>query len=273
MLTDLAAQVHDLAASREATVSVWFGDLHGRPWLTLGADALHPAASTLKLPLVVALYRVADRGELSLDDEVPVHADFASAVPGARHEVTEDYDNDPQPWALLGRTATLRWLADRAIISSSNLATNLLIERLGHEEVNAVYHAAGATRSRLRRAIQDEPASEAGLFNTATAADMAAVLRAVARGTLLPATTSAAVEDILAACVHDDAIVAGLPAAVYVAHKTGWIDHACHDVALVRPRDGAPFVLSVFTEALLDEAGMHALVADTARLCWHARVA
>jgi len=244
------------------------GALDGTPWFEHDADRTHPAASTLKLALLVAVYRGVERGDVTLDDQVLVHATFASAVRGESYETTPEYDNDPQPWQLVGGPAPLGWLAGRAIVSSSNLATNLLIERLGLDAVNEVYDAAGARHARLRRGIQDGPAGEHGLWNTATAADMAAVLRGALDGRLVGAPSATAIEATLAACEHDDAIPAGLPESVYIAHKPGWIEDACHDVALVRPDAEPPFILSVFTSATLDDPTIHRLVADIARACW-----
>lgn len=266
-----AAAIDDLAERHGATISVWMGPLDGTPWLTRDAEREHPAASTLKLPLLIAVHRAAEAGELRLADTLRVHDDFASAVPGKTFRVTEDYDNDPAPWAELGKDATIEWLCERAIILSSNLATNLLIERVGTAAVNAVYAAAGAKLSRLDRCIQDIPAQRSDTANIASAADMARVLIALMANRLTPPERTREIERVLAACETNDAIPAGLPAEIHIAHKTGWIDGACHDAALVRPGDAEPFVLSIYTGAELGEDELHAMVAETAARCWDAR--
>lgn len=263
--------IDELAEENTATISVWMGDLDGTPWLVRDADREHPAASTLKLPLLIAVHRAAEDGRLDLGETIRVHEEFESAVGGRTYRVTEDYDNDPEPWREIGNDASIAWLGERAIIRSSNLATNLLIERVGIDAVNAVYDEVGATTARLRRGIQDEPASEAGFFNTATAADMAHVMVALLAGRLTPRARTTEIERVLAACETNDAIPAGLPAGTYIAHKTGWIDAACHDVALVRPTDTAAFVLSIYSGGDLSEDDIHALVARVATACWEAR--
>lgn len=264
-------RVAALAVEYDATISVWMGALDGTPWRTHDPDVEHAAASTLKLPLLIAVHAAAEAGRLDLDDELEIHAEFPSVVPDATFTMTADYDNDPAPWSCLGERASIRWLAERAIILSSNLATNLLIERVGPDAVNAVYDKSGATTSRLRRGIQDEPASAAGRFNTATAAEMAAVLAAMLDDRFTTPSTTAELERVLAACETNDAIPAGLPDGTYVAHKTGWIDDACHDVALVRPHGEEPFVLAIYSGARLDEASIHRLVAEVAAVCWDER--
>ena len=88
-----------------ASVSVWMGSLDGHAWFELDADRTHPAASTLKLALLVAAHRAVERGQIALDDDIAVHETFASAGEGETYDTTEEYDNDPQPWELIGGTS------------------------------------------------------------------------------------------------------------------------------------------------------------------------
>ncbi len=262
-------QLDRLAAAHDARLSVWMGSLDGTAWLARDAETEHPAASTLKLALVIALHRCAADRSLSLDDEVLVRSHSDSAVPGQAYDTTQDYDQDDAVWDRLGDSVPLRWLGERAITRSSNLATNLLIDRLGTAAVNAVYARAGAKHAKVERGIQDTPAMAAGLSNTVTAADLAAVFVSLLAGRLIP--DAGDVERVLAANEWNEAIPAGLPKGTYVAHKTGWFDGVCHDAALVRPHGEEPFVLVLLSGAGLDETGMHALVADAARICWQHR--
>nr|MDQ3307369.1 class A beta-lactamase-related serine hydrolase [Actinomycetota bacterium] len=135
-MPDAAELLDALAAEHDAVVSVWMGGVDGVAWLARDAAHVHPAASTMKLPLLVALYRAVERAELRLDDEIEVRAVLDSVVADRTYETTQDYDNDEEPWGHLGRTATLGWLGSRAIVRSSNLATNLLIDILGLDAVN-----------------------------------------------------------------------------------------------------------------------------------------
>lgn len=267
-MSTAVADLDALAAQHDATISVWLGGLDHTPWLTRLPDEIHHAASTMKLPLIIAVHRAVDAGEISLDDEIPVEAHLPSVVEGETFETTEDYDNDPQPWRVVGQRATIGWLAERAIIKSSNLATNLLITEVGMDAVNQVYADVNATRAALRRPIQDRPAGELGLENEATAADLSAVLVALAQGKLLSPESTRAVEGILARCETNESMSPGFPPGTYIAHKTGWIDNACHDVGIVRPEGEEPFVLAIYSTAPMDEKSIHAMVADVARICW-----
>lgn len=259
-----------------AVVSVWMGGLDGTAWLSRDSGRVHPAASTMKLPLLIALHRAHARGELHLDAEVPVLATTPSVVPGESVTVTQDYDNDDEPWHRLGGTATLRWLGERTVVRSSNLATNLLLEHVGMAAVAQVLADAGASSSRVCRGIQDTAAGEpssgnTSLRNVVTAADLAAVLRALAGHRLLDAEVSAGLEALLARVQHVDGVPAGLPPGTWCAHKPGWIDGVCHDAAIIRPCGEPPIVLVVLTQAKLGEDALHRLVAEVARVCWDRR--
>jgi beta-lactamase class A len=255
------------------SVSVWLGDLAGTPRFVHRALAAHYAASTMKLPLVVAVYRRVVRGELDLDEAYPVHNDFISVLDGSTFHIDGSDDQDPETWAAIGSTRTLRELAEHAITHSSNLATNLLIEIVGLDEVAEVLRIVGCSPAMVvARGIEDAVAREAGVTNTVTAADLGLVMAAVGRReeALGGAAVLEPVEQILSRQVHVDQIPAGLPDGTPTASKSGWIPGVSHDVALVRPAGEEPFVLAVCTTVDLSEAGGAALVAGIAHDVWSA---
>ncbi len=267
----VGALLEGLDRPADATVSVWLAASDGVPLLTRDAEAPHYAASTMKLPLLVAAYRAHERGRLDLDAEVEVHNDFRSALDGSRFSLAQDDDQDDETWARIGTTCPLRVLARHATVRSGNLATNLLLERVGTAAVAAVLADAGCSAATaLPRGIGDAAAREAGLDNTVTAADLGRVMCGVATRRLAAPGTCAEVEEVLAAQEHRDQIPAGLPAGTRVANKTGWVDGATHDVALVRPDDGPPYVLAVCTTVPVPEPVASAAIADISRLVWEA---
>ena len=205
----------------------------------------HYAASTMKLPVLVAALRRAERGELDLDRSVHVHADFDSQAPGARFAMDESEDSDPETWRALGGEARLGDLVERMVTLSGNLATNLVLEQVGVAEVAQVLEDSAAFGgTTLPRGIEDYPARESGMDNLVTAADLALVVLALAEGRLAGPEATAEAERILRAQTFRDGIPAGLPDGLEIANKTGWIDGVNHDVALVR-RDGQPPVALV----------------------------
>jgi beta-lactamase class A len=260
------------ASAGEATVSVWFGDTAGRPSYVRDELEPHYAASTMKLPLLVAAYRRHERGEIDLDRKVPVHNEFASVADGSPFRLQQSDDQDDDTWALVGSEATLRRLALHAVVKSGNLATNLLLEHVGRGEVAEVLVDAGCSgETVLPRGIEDAKAREAGLDNWVTAHDLALVMAGVADRRLADEQTCVDIEQVVAQQEHRDKIPAGLPPDTYVANKTGWVEGVAHDVALVRPEDGAPYVLSVCTTADVPETTANELIADISRRIWEGR--
>jgi beta-lactamase class A len=255
------------------SISVWCGDLSGRPSCFRLGDVTHYAASTMKLPLLVAAYRQHERGELDLDAPVPVHNRFTSASDGSDFSLDQDDDQDDGTWARLGGEATLRDLVRHAIVHSGNLATNLTLEHVGVAAVDAVLRDAGCSPATvLPRGIEDAAAREAGLDNRVTAQDLALVMCGIAARTLAAEATCREAEAVLAAQEHRDKIPAGLPGGTYVANKTGWVTGVAHDVALVRPADADPYVLAVCTTSQLDEPEASRLIAAISTTMWQERV-
>jgi beta-lactamase class A len=205
-------------------VGIWLGGLDGTTWWEQDADEPVPAVSLMKLPVAMAAEGI------DLDREVLVHADFDSVVPGERFELDEGYDQDPGTWADVGRTQSLRELRRRSLVLSGNLATNLVMEQTGLAACTAVM-------PQVRRMISDQPATDAGIVNEASARQWGELL------TRVPPD----VEDVMLGQSHRDGIPRGLPDGIPVANKTGWIDDHTHDMAIVRPPDAEPFALVVLT--------------------------
>ena len=262
----------DQYASGDADrVSVWLGATSGQPWYVRDDHVRHYAASTMKLPLLIAAYRRHERGEIDLDAPVPVRNEFRSAADGSSFSLSQDQDQDDDTWALVGSAAPLRDLVRHAIVKSGNLATNIALEHVGTAEVAAVLAASGCSSDTvLPRGIEDAVARRAGMDNLVTARDLAVVMAGVADRRLGPPPMCADVESVLAQQEHRDKVAAGLPAGTYVANKTGWVEGVAHDVALVRPVDSDPFVLVVCTTVAVPDEVASALIADVGRAAWEA---
>ncbi|MEU2614985.1 serine hydrolase [Micromonospora sp. NPDC007271] len=243
------------------TVSAYMGRLGAPPTWTRLADATHYAASTMKAAVLVALYRAAEAGRLDLDAPVPVRNSFDSAAPGApRFANDQNYDNDDAVWARVGATAPLRWLADRMIVRSSNLATNIVIGHVGLPAVAEAWTLAGARHSATGRGIEDYAAREAGIDNLVTAADLAALLGELALGArrsgpLASPAGCASMLDVLFAQEHREDLAAGLPEGIRIAHKNGWIRGVRHGAGVVFPADAPPYTIVVCTTTELADGG------------------
>ncbi|HKE63938.1 MAG TPA: serine hydrolase [Micromonosporaceae bacterium] len=279
-MTALGALDAELA-SWPGRVSVWCAAIGAAtPAYARRADERHYAASTMKVAVLIALYRAAAVGAIDLDAPVRVANDFASAKPGApRFAIPRAYDHDDDVWARLDGTATPRWLGRHMIVRSSNLATNVLLDLVGTLAIADVLRDAGARNSRVERGIADTAASDDGIDNEVTVRDLAALFGAIVRGAaqadsdsrsaIAGPTACAEMLDMLCAQEHRVDIATGLPPGTRVAHKNGWVTGVRHSAGVVFPDDAAPYVLAVCTtsEDADDEAAC-ALIGRVAAASW-----
>lgn len=249
-----------------SVVSIWLADLDGHVREGRNVNQQHYAASLTKLPIALAAYRLHERGGLDLDAVVPVHADFDSRVAGERFATTEAGDQDPETWAA--SEAPLRELVRRSLTHSGNLASNLVLEQVGFDEVAAVLADAHCSpMTEVARGIEDGPAREAGRENLITAHDAGRLLAGIGNRTLATSASCEELERTLTEQRYRDAIPLGLPEGVHVANKTAWVDGVRHDVALARPEDRPPFVLAILTTGLDDDESEWR-ISELARFLW-----
>jgi len=261
--------IADLLRGVEAAgeFGVWLGRLDGVPVFTHRAERTHYSASTMKLPVAMAMMLQVEAGELALDQPVTVHNDFASAA-GGRFGVNPAEDEAPATWTKLGTEVQLGWLAAEMITKSSNLATDLVLEQVGVEAANAVLAQYGSGLSAIRRGIDDVEAQAAGISNEMSPADLAAVLVAVGND---KGASGDYLRDLLAANEWNGEIPAGVPAGTRVEHKNGWDARIRHDGGIVRPADAEAFVLTVCTTSSLPDAEAQRLIAAVATEAWDHR--
>jgi beta-lactamase class A len=268
-LDSLRASIGRRVAEVEgAVVAVAFRDLATGDTLFVNADDSFHAASTMKVPVMIELFRRVDAGTLRLDQGIALANTFASIVDGSPYELDAGADSDSSLYRLVGTQVTLRNLIDRMITRSSNLATNALIALADAKKANATAHALGATNIRVLRGVEDGKAFRAGLNNTTTARDLAALLGAIETGKAASRASCDAMRDVLMRQEFNTEIPAGLPPGTKVAHKTGWITGVLHDAAIVYPDGRKPYVLVVLTRGIPDDKVARSLIADISRLVY-----
>jgi beta-lactamase class A len=262
----LETTIDALIEKSGADVAVVFRALDGRDQLSINADESFHAASTMKVPVMVELFRQARAHLLSLDDRIPVVNAFHSIADGSPFTLDTGDDSDADVYRHVGETMTYRELCEAMITVSSNLATNLLIERLGPTRIQATTDALGAGGMRVLRGVEDNKAFDQGLNNTTTAGAMATLMAAIASGRAVDVEASREMAAILSRQQFNERIPAGLPPGIRVAHKTGDITKIQHDAAIVYA--SRPYVLVILIRGLQDEKAGNTLAAAISRVVY-----
>lgn len=255
-----------------AAVGLYYRSLVGTDSVLVNAQARFHAASTMKVPVMIQLFRDADAGRLRLDDSLTVTKTFASLFDGTPFDVDKADDSDSTLYGQVGRKVRVRDLLELMITVSSNLATNNLIQQVGAARADRTAHELGADSIRVLRGVEDGKAYRAGMNNTTTARDLGVLLAAIAQGKAASAASCREMVAILGRQHFTEGIPAGLPAGTRVYHKTGWIEGVVyHDAAIVEPSAGKGYVLVVTTGVIKPDSAAYGLVADLSRLVYEAR--
>jgi beta-lactamase class A len=267
---DLKARVQELIDSSGAEVAVAFrtldGPLNGNDELWIEPDKPFHAASTMKVPVMIELFRQAEAGKLKLDDPLLIKNEFKSIADGSAYVLSVGDDSDAEVYKHVGKTMTLRALCDAMITVSSNFASNLLIERLGAENIRNTVQKLGADGMVVLRGVEDQKAFDKGMNNATTARALAVLMQKIATGKAVSAKADAAMVAMLKDQKFNDAIPAGVPPGTPVAHKTGTITKIHHDAAIVYgPR---PYVLVVLVRGIQAQKVSAVLMATISREVW-----
>src|SRR5437016_275472 len=232
-------------------------------WAYNGDQYFH-AASTMKLAVLLGVFRQVERGELSLESPVHVRNRFTSIVNQEPFMLDLTRDADPNVYGHLGKTLTVRELSYWMITLSSNLATNLLVEVVGVSTIQLALDELDIDGIRVLRGVEDQRAFEAGLNNEVTANGLLKLLRIIAEGKAYSKKACDEMLNIMLEQQYRSGIPAGLPKAARVAHKTGNISTVHHDAGIVYLDGRKPYVLVILTQ-FAAETGRGTAVADVSR--------
>ncbi|MBX7184426.1 MAG: class A beta-lactamase-related serine hydrolase [Vicinamibacteria bacterium] len=246
-----------------AEVSVAYRLLDGSEEWMHEADRVFHAASTMKVPVMIELFRQESQKQLSLSDTLEIRNEFRSVVDGSLYAMNMGDDSDATVYRNIGKTMTLEELNAQMITVSSNFATNLLIDRLGVRNVRATVESLGAYGVEVRRGVEDQKAFDQGIINETTARGLFVLMNAIARGTAVSKGASERMVEVLAGQKFNDGIPQGVPPGTKVAHKTGTITRVHHDAGIVY--GARPCVLVILTRGIDKEADSDALIARITR--------
>jgi len=259
---DTRAAIEQLIKQSGAEVAVAWRPLDAKPGeeILINVDERFHAASTMKVPIMVELFRQIEAGERKLDDTVLVTNQFTSIHDGTPYTLSATEDSDGEIYKAMGTQLSYRVLIEAAITVSSNLATNILIEHLGAKNVQTTVDKLNASGMQVLRGVEDQKAFDAGKNNTTNARGLLTLFEAIGKGLAVSPSSSAQMVDILKRQKFVGGIPAGLPLGTPVAHKTGSITRIRHDAGIVY--SNRPYVLVVLVRGIQDGKVADALIAS-----------
>lgn len=255
-------------AESGAEVSLAFKDLQTGETLFIKEKDMVHAASTMKVPVLIEVFKQAEDGKFRLDDPLVIHNEFRSIVDGSPFSLNKEDDSDPEIYGLIGTSLTIRELAERMITVSSNMATNILIELVRPESVMFTLDLLGVRRMRVLRGVEDSKAYEKGWNNQTDAYDLLRVMETIASGKAGSWPSCREMVLILEKQKFRGGIPAGVPAGVAVGNKTGSISGMEHDAAIISPPGRRPYILVVLTRGVKSSEHGEKLIARLSELIY-----
>ena len=267
--TSLRSRVGEIAARAGASsVAVALYDYAHHTGWSLNGDRWFHAASTIKVPVLLGVFDAIERGEFAAHAWVHVRNRFLSLVDQAPYRVESNRDANGAVHGAIGRTMTVQELALHMIATSSNLATNLLVDIVGVPAIRATLQRLELGGIEFRRGVEDIAAWDAGINNRVTAIGLLGALRRIAEKRAISESASEHMLEILHAQEFRRGIPAGLPEAARVAHKTGEMSRAAHDAGIVYLPDRDPYVVAILTEWEGEAAGRQSAIAEISRAAY-----
>ena len=270
-LRERFAELEEVVGARSLAVAI--SDFETGTEFEFNGDRWFHAASTIKLAVLVGVYGAIHRGELLLQSRVHIRNRFLSAYDGSPYRVRGDRDANAEVHREIGRTLRVAELADSMITSSSNLATNLLLDLVGLDVLQRTLDSFGLEGIDLRRGVEDELAYQHGINNRVTAEGLVGLLRLIEEERAFSPALSRQMLDILHRQQFRSGIPAGLPREARVANKTGDISTVAHDAGLVYLPGRKPYAIAVLTEWEPTATGRSTTIAAASYLAYAALIA
>jgi beta-lactamase class A len=251
----LEAAIHDVDQHLDGVMGVAIEDLTTGDHFFLHENEVFAQASSIKIAVLANLYLQAQQGKLKLNDLYTVQS--SDLVP----------DSDIMGGLTPGVTRiTLRDLATMMVAVSDNAATNVLIDRAGMENVNAMLDSLSLSHTRLRRKMMDLQAAKEGRENISTPREMRTLLEAIYYGKLLNKESTTDFFKVLSTN-KSSWIPRDLPADVKIANKPGSLEGVRNDSGVVFV-DGRPYVICVMTSFLRNERDGEEAISKISLAAW-----
>lgn len=216
----------------------------------INGDSVFHAASTMKTPVMIEVFKKISENKLQLTDSVLLENEFTSIVDGSKFSLEIDDDSGEKFYSSLNKNVTIYDLVFEMITVSSNLATNVLIEIVTAKDVMKTLAEYDIQGIEVLRGVEDIKAFDLGLNNKVTANGLAKMYSLLAEKKLITPNASEKMIEILLAQKFNTLIPALLPKDVKVAHKTGSITGVEHDSGIVFLPNGKKYVFIFLSKNL-----------------------
>lgn len=264
-MADLEAYI---AQFNGKTISVAFHDLATNQTIHINADDPFHPASVVKVPVMMEVFRQIENKTFAPDERLPIVNSFTSIADGSPFSLDPKDDSETILYGRIGETETVRQLTRLMIVRSSNLATNILIQALGTQQINAFMLELGIQGVNVARGVEDNVAYYLGMNNSATARGLTQIMKLIAEGKVVSKEASNEMIRILLGQEFNESIPALLSKRVKVAHKTGWTGNFHHDSGIVFPEQRKPYALTIMTRGFPkeDENEAHTCMATISKM-------
>jgi len=252
----------------KGTYAVAFKDLSSGDELLINEHENFHAASTMKTPVMIEVFKQAALGKFALTDSVKIKNEFKSIVDGSLFSLDSIQDSDHFLYRQIGQKRSIKDLVYEMIIVSSNLATNIIIDLIDAKNVTQTMRDFGAKDIQILRGVEDSKAFQQNLNNTVNAYDLKIIFEGIANGKVVDQKSCDAMIKILLDQKFNDIIPGKLPKNVRVAHKTGSISKVQHDSGIVLLPDGRKYVLVLLSKDWDDEKSNKKMLAGISEMIY-----
>lgn len=275
--TDKSLQLNELKEKIDLELSTLEGDFaiayqdinDPEKKILINVDERFHAASTMKTPVLIELYKRAENTDLDLQDSILIKTEFKSIVDGSPFSMEVNEDSEKDLYRNLNKNTTFYKLAYEMITRSSNLATNILIDYLDAKKVTSTMRDLGADSINVLRGVEDLKAYRQGLSNTTTARDLLVIFEHLSSDTLISKEANEEMLNILKDQVYNDMISAKLPEGTEVAHKTGWITNVHHDSGIVFTDKDEGYILIFLSKNAPDREAVLEAAANISKMIYN----
>ncbi len=267
-MEDLKQKISEELAKHKGSYAIAFKDLKTGEEFGINEHETFHAASTMKMPVMIEVFKQASQGKFKLTDSITIKNEFKSIVDGSLYSQDSIQDSDHILYRHIGEKRAIKDLVYEMIIVSSNFATNMVIDLVGAKNVTQTMRDLGAKDILILRGVEDAKAFQKGLNNTTNAYDLRLLFEKMALGKIVNQKACDAMIKILLDQKFNDVIPGNLPKDVKVAHKTGGLPNIQHDSGIVFLPDGRKYILVILSRDWESEAANRKMLAGISEMIY-----